>query len=397
MTEEEIVKKRKKAEKIRKSRKRQLKRMTFLAVEIVIFLLLAGITFVMAKYDKFQTVYFGEDDIQTNPGIKMEGYMTVALFGGDSREGLLEAGTHADTIILASINNDTKDVRLVSIYRDTLTEQMDDKIKKANYAYFKGGPKDAINMLNKNFDLNIENYVTVDFKAVSDVIDLLGGIEVDVTDAEAAEMNNYIGETAASVGKEAKLITTGGKQHLDGVQAVTYARIRKNVGGDYKRTERQRIVISKVVEKAKKMKLSTVNKIINKVFSQISTNFSLPDMISLASGAFGYNLGDTTSFPFESISRNVSGVGSSIIPVGFVENVQELHQFLYPDQKIKEPSEKIHEISDRIESMTGITRENLETEVQNVVQNEREKNEEEKAAEEQTEDVENKEVDKQSK
>ena len=230
MTEEEIVKKRKKAEKIRKSRKRQLKRMTFLAVEIVIFLLLAGITFVMAKYDKFQTVYFGEDDIQTNPGIKMEGYMTVALFGGDSREGLLEAGTHADTIILASINNDTKDVRLVSIYRDTLTEQMDDKIKKANYAYFKGGPKDAINMLNKNFDLNIENYVTVDFKAVSDVIDLLGGIEVDVTDAEAAEMNNYIGETAASVGKEANLITTGGKQHLDGVQAVTYARIRKNVG-----------------------------------------------------------------------------------------------------------------------------------------------------------------------
>ena len=382
MTEEEILKKRKIAEKIRKKRKRQLKRMVFLTVEIVVFFILLGVTYVMAKYDKFQTVYFSEDDIQTNPGAEMEGYMTIALFGGDSREGVLEKGTHADTMIIASINNDTKDVRLVSVYRDTLTEQMNNKMKKANYAYFTGGPKDAINMLNKNFDLNIENYVTVDFKAVADVIDLLGGIEVELSEAEVQEMNNYIGETQASVGRESAYIQEPGVQHLDGIQTVTYARIRHNVGGDYKRTERQRIVISKVVEKAKKMKLTTVNKIINKVFPQISTNFTLSDMIGLAGGAFGYSLGDTASFPFESISDNVKGTGSTIIPVGFVENVQELHTFLYPDEEQKETSEKVSKIAARIEEMTGITRENLESESQNVVQNEHAEPEEEEAAQE---------------
>lgn len=356
---ERSLKARKRAEQKARKKKRRLKRAMVLIVEILILAMLGGIAYIMAKYDKFQTVTFGDGEIISNEGVKREGYMTVALYGGDSREGALGKGAHSDTIIIASINNDTKEVRLASVYRDTLTEQMNGKIQKANYAYFSGGPKDAINMLNKNFDLDIQDYVMVDFKALADAIDLLGGIEVDVTDDEAREVNNYIDETGSVAGKKANHLTTGGKQTLDGVQAVTYARIRKNVGGDYKRTERQRIVIEKVAKKAKTMKLTMVNKIIDQVFPQISTSFSLGDMIELAAGALDYELGETTGFPMEAMDGSVKGVGSIVAPVGVVENVKELHEFLYPGEEYAGPSETVQQIAQKIETLSGITREKL--------------------------------------
>ena len=159
----------------KKRRNRRRRRAVLLAFEIIILMLLLGTAYVMAKYDKFQTVTIDADDIEINEGADREGYTTVALFGGDSRDGQLEAGTHADTIIIVAIDNSSKEIRMASVYRDTLLEQMDQTYHKANQAYFRGGPTEAINMLNKNLDLDIENYVTVDFKAMSDVVDLLGG------------------------------------------------------------------------------------------------------------------------------------------------------------------------------------------------------------------------------
>lgn len=359
MSENKKLREEKRLAKQKKRKRRRIKRAVVLIAEILILLALCGAAYVMAKYDKFQTVTFSKGDIQSNEGVKQEDYMTVALFGGDSRNGQLEKGAHADTIILASIHHDTKEVRLASVYRDTLTQQVSGKIQKANYAYFAGGPKDAINMLNKNFDLDIQDYVTVDFKALADVVDLLGGIELEVTDQEAKEINNYIDETGTVTGKKATHLTNGGTLKLDGVQAVTYARIRKNAGGDYKRAERQQKVIAKVVEKAKTMDLKTINKIINKVFPQISTSFSLADMIGLASGALDYKLTETTGFPMESMNGRVDKVGSVIVPVGLVENVQELHQFLYPKEEVKEVSDTVKSIAEKIETLTGITRDKL--------------------------------------
>ena len=138
------------------------------------------------------------------------------------------------------------------------------------------------------------------------------------------------------------------------------ARIRKNVGGDYKRTERQQLVIKKVVEKAKGTDLATVNKIINKVFPQISTSFTLPDLIGLAAGAFDYEIQDTTSFPMEAMNGRIEGLGAIIAPVGLTENVEELHAFLYPDETVAEVSDAVKEITAEIENLTGITREKLE-------------------------------------
>lgn len=348
-----------KAEKAAKKRRaRRRKRAFFMIMEFLILFVLLAVGYVMVKYGKIQLNAFGDGDIVFNDGVKQEGYTTIALFGGDSREGQLEAGTHADTIIVASIDNETKEIKLMSIYRDTLVQETDGRLKKANNAYFQGGPQEAINMLNRNFDLDIEHYVTVDFKALADTIDLLGGIEMDVSAEEAVETNKYIVETAMVVDKEVNYVSEG-VQILDGVQAVTYARIRKNVGGDYARTERQRLVIQKVVEKAKQTDLVTINAIIDKVFPQVSTSFSLGELVKLAAGVLQYELGETSGFPFEHADSSIEGVGSVVVPLGVAENVEELHAFLYPKDEYT-VSQTVVDIASEIEDASGYTREDYE-------------------------------------
>lgn len=344
-----------KAEKIaQKRRARRRKRILFLVVEMIVLCVLLLIVYAMTKYGKIQNETLDDNTIQVNEGIVQEGYTTIALFGGDSREGELEAGTHADTIMVVSIDNKTKEIKIISVYRDLTMLQEDNSIKKANNAYFRGGPQAAINMLNKNLDLDIQRYVTVDFKALADTIDLLGGIEIEITEEEAEEMNNNIVETANVAGKEAIRVSAG-VQKMDGVQAVTYSRIRKNVGGDYARTDRQRLVIQKVAEKVKTTDLLTINEIINKVFPQVSTNFSLSEMVKLAAGVMQYELGDTSGFPFERIDGRIDGVGSVVVPLGFKENVEELHTFLYPKDDYA-VSQTVIDIANEIEYLSGYTR-----------------------------------------
>ena len=341
-----------KAERAAKKRRaKRRRRAIVLIVEILIFIALLGVGYMMWKYGKIQLNILDDGDIVKNEGVDLEGYTTIALFGGDSREGELEAGTHADTIMIVSINNDSKEVKIVSVYRDLIIKRPDGKLGKANSAYFYGGPQEAINMLNQNFDLDIEDYVTVDFTAMAEVVDLLGGIEIDVTDDEAEEINRHIDGTAEVVGKEAKHMS-GGLQTLDGVQAVTYARIRKNVGGDYQRTERQQLVIQKLVEKAKESDLKTINKIIDTVFGQISTSITLDEMLKLASGVFKYELGETSGYAFEHENGNIEGIGSVVVPVNVAKNVEELHAFLFPDIEYT-ISETAKTIAQEIEASIG--------------------------------------------
>lgn len=341
----------------KKRRNRKRKRAIVLIVEVLILTVLIGTAYVTAKFDKFQTVKIDSNDIEINDGADQEGYTTVALFGGDSREGQLEEGTHADTIIVVSIDNKTKEIRMASVYRDTLLQQMNGTLRKANNGYFVGGPKEAINMLNKNLDLDIQNYATVDFKAMSDVVDLMGGIEINLSDAEAEMLNKYVGETAKAAGKEAHKLSGGGTYKLDGPQAVTYSRLRKLEGGDYKRTERQRVVIRRLFEKIKNTDLGTINDIIDTVFPQISTSFSLKEVLSLASGVTRYKLVENVGFPFEKADGiTYPAAGDMVVPQGLAENVQELHAFLYPDEDEWQPSETVQTIANEISYQTGVVR-----------------------------------------
>lgn len=312
-----------KARKKRRSRRRR--RVLVLSIEMIILVLLLGTAYVMKKYDKIQKVNIDKDEVDINEGAIKEGYTTVALFGGDSREGELGAGTHADTIIVVSIDNTSKEIRMVSIYRDTLLEQKNRDYNKANSAYFRGGPEEALRMLNRNLDLDIEDYVTVDFKALVDTIDLLGGIDINIEKEEVQYMNEFLQETADVAGTKAHFIEKSGEQHLDGAQAVTYARIRSTAGGDYKRTERQRLVIEKIFEKVIETDIGTVNDIIDTVFEQVSTSFSLKETIGLASGLTEYQLGESSGFPFDKTDGlRYKNAGLVIVPLGLRENVEQL-------------------------------------------------------------------------
>lgn len=292
--------------------------------------------YVAAQWGKIDSREIKAEDLIINQKLEQnaevdlgEGYTNVALFGVDSRDGNLGKGNRTDCIIVASLNNETKEIKMVSVYRDTLLDLSDGTFQKCNAAYSYGGPVMAINMLNKNLDLDIQDYVTVDFGAIADAIDLLGGVEIEVTEAELPYINQYIPETAASAGKETAYIESAGLQLLDGTQATTYARIRSTAGGDFTRTERQRTVIEKMVEKAKKADLVTINNIINKVFPQVSTSFTLSEILNYAIAYSEYTLAGNMGFPAEKSTDTISGFGSIVIPEDLTSNVSKMHDFLF--------------------------------------------------------------------
>ena len=332
------------------------KKIALISVAVVLLLILIAVVIVAWKFSKLDTQEIPEEDIIINDfgGEEPvgEGYTNFVLFGGDSRAGKVDGDLNTDTIIIASLNNETREVKLVSVYRDTLLDLTNGRINKCNGAYAAGGAKQAINMLNMNLDLNIMKYVTVDFGAVAELVDMLGGIEADISQAEMYAMNQYIGETANVAGKKANLIKKTGLQTLDGVQATTYARIRKGVGDDYKRTERQRYVIQKVVEKGLKSDLGTINNIIDKLFPQISTNFTMSEILGYAKSFSKYKISETTGFPIEKGSGTLPGRGSCVFPITLKKNVSLLHEFLYCTEDFQ-PSSKVVSISGEIASIVG--------------------------------------------
>ena len=335
------------------------KRIIIFGVEILLLLALVVGFYVIRQLDRIQKPEVKAEEIQVNPDIQettvetMSGYTNVALFGLDTRKaGQLGKGNRSDTIIIASINNDTKEVKLVSVYRDTYLDLTNGKYNKCNGAYSAGGPKQAINMLNKNLDLDIEYYVSVDFAALTQTVDLLGGIDIDVDETEISHLNNYTEETSKVTGVKTTKLTQTGLQTLDGVQATSYCRIRYTAGDDFKRTERQREVIMEIVNKAKKADITEINEIINTVFSKIATNYTNDELLSLAPQMIGYDIIDTQGFPFDKANGKISGKGAVVIPVNLADNVRQLHEYLFGNEDYT-PSEEVQLISDQITSDTG--------------------------------------------
>ena len=292
------------------------------------------------KYDKVQYHEINEEDLAINEGSNeaQKGYTTIALFGIDSRSNTdMEEGNRSDSIMIASINNDTKEVRIVSVYRDTLLEIEDGSglTTKVNAAYAYGGPELAIQTLNSNLDLQITDFVTVNFLALTKAIDDLGGINVDIT------------------GIYSDGVFTTGPQLLNGTQATAYSRIRSTDQGDITRTERQREVLSKMIAKAKSSDLSTINNIIDDVFPNVCTSISKDDMINLAKSLMQYELGDTIGFPMAWSPVNHPTKGSILVPANLEANVSALHEFLF-DTPGYTPTAQVQRISSVIENETGV-------------------------------------------
>ena len=349
-------------------------------MEIIVLLLLVGILFIYTQINKRMdnlNLDDGEDlKVQINDSVAgsevLSGYTNIALFGVDKRtedEGMYG---NSDTAIIASINNDTKEVRLASLYRDTYLRVDEDSegngiYNKCNSAYLRGGPEQAINMLNTNLDLDIEHYVSVDFSAMATAVDCLGGLDIPLTYQEIIHTNNHCVETSEQTGMdytpieipdpkpedETAIVDT---YHLNGVQVTAYCRIRQTLSGDMGRTERQRLVLKLLADKAKSAGLGTLNDIVDKVFPLIQTNFSKSELIRLGMNIFSYSMGENTGFPVDyvmgaDLTVPVTGL-DCVIPTTLETNVKYLHEFLFSDEDYQ-PSETVKIRSDFIAQNTG--------------------------------------------
>lgn len=343
----------------KKTKGRKVRRRILFVMEILILLILAGGLYIGATLSKMDTVDIEESAIVENVQVqldeqvveKLKGYWNIALFGVDSREGSSENGL-SDTIIVASINRDTKEIKMASVYRDTYLDNTNGEFRKANDAYLQGGPERAINMLNRNLDLDITNFVTVNMSVLAEVVNDIGGVEIDVREEEIEHLNNYQNEGSEITGLEKIPVTTAGLQTLNGLQAMSYCRIRY-IGLDYERTERQRKVLTQIFEKVQSMDILSLTGIITDILPYISTNLTQTEILSLAKDVTSYKLGENTGFPFDKLATDVDA-GDCVVPVNLAQNVTQLHSFLFGDDENYIPSETVQSISNTIMERTGV-------------------------------------------
>lgn len=284
----------------------------------------------------------------------MDGYMNIALFGVDSRSGdLLEGDNRSDTIMIASIHQKTGEIRLVSVYRDTVLDVGDGYFTKANTAYALGGPRQAINMLNQNLDLNIMDFVTVGFEGLAHTIDALGGIELEIDEEEREYLNQYLHDMHIELGTDETPVEETGTVTVTGIQATAYSRIRYTAGDDFRRAERQRIVLEKTLQKAKSASPTTLVDVANNVVGDMATSLSSGEIVSLILMASKLDLKDTGGIPQEDY-RSFTDIeaGSAVMPDTLKDNAVWLHKFLFNDQN--------YNISEEVEARDNWINTNLQ-------------------------------------
>ena len=347
--------------------KSQSKRIILFIVEMVVLVVLLIVLYAVLKADKVNKISIDKENIVVNETVEnnvtLKGYRNIALFGVDARDKSLGKGNRTDTIMIASINQENGDIKLVSVFRDTYLNLGNDTYNKCNAAYAKGGPEQAINMLNMNLDLNIEDYVTVGFTGLMKTVDAVGGVEIEVLEEEIRHLNNYqismVGKSTdgktftAEAGKDYTPVTHAGVQTLNGLQATAYCRVRQ-VGDDFMRAQRQRDVLSAIMEKAKQSNAATLNKILDDVLPYVSTSLDADEMVSVLGEVSKYNIVAKDGFPFAEYraTGNLGSKGSCVIPVDLQANVTKLHSFLFESEEY-EMSEEVKSYSQKISADTG--------------------------------------------
>ena len=362
------------AARARRQKAKKRRRTILLAFEIVLIALLIGAFIIILKTttetEGPKMIKFGDDpvDIGIDPEVVQQieaaeengkGYMNIALFGVDARsDSELLKGSRSDSIMIASINMETGDIKLCSVYRDTylnLCGNNGSEYRKCNAAYSYGGAEQAIRMLNKNLDMNIEHFVTVGYKGLRDVIDGLGGIYLDIDEAEIKHINNYQITICDEVTKGSYTpVTKTGYQKVDGLQAAAYCRIRYTKGDDFARAGRQREVIKAIEEQAKQASFDTLQKVFNKAIDNVYTNIETDTMIDLMKNITKYKIVEDDGFPQEDMRTvgNIGAKGSSVVPIGLEENVLWLHQFFFDDYNYN-VSQTVKDYGREIKSQTS--------------------------------------------
>lgn len=307
----------------------------FIIILILLGLALgAGYAFLTDKLSNMDYVEIDEGSILVNANVdeNLKDYRNIALFGVDSRDNSF-SNTRSDCIIIISINKKTNDVKLTSVYRDTYVQIDGHGLDKINHAYAYGGPELAMSTLNKNLDLNITEFVTVNFETVKTVVDSIGGISLTITNAEAEQIG----------------LSSGGTYTLNGDEALAYSRIRK-IDSDYQRTERMRTVIEAVFDKVKALDLSSLSNFVDTILPLVSTNISSNEIIAMLPSVLFYNITNSEGWPYD--VRGISTDAWYGVPVTLESNVKELHAELFGNDNYT-PSSTVQEISDDIINDTG--------------------------------------------
>ena len=344
-----------------KARRKKKRKIWFILLESVMLigiLCFAGYSYISSRLDLMQRLPWNPDEIKNveiseEKQEQMSGYWTIAVFGVDSRNSSVGKGNNSDVNILYNIDQGTGEIRLVSVYRDSYLNISDkNTYNKINAAYMQGGPEQVVKALNRNLDIDIDDYATFNWKAVADAINILGGIDVEITKSEFYYINAFISETVKATGVASTQLKSAGMNHLDGVQAVAYGRLRL-MDTDYARTERQRKVISLAFEKMKKADWATINNIVQTVFPQVATSIEINDLLKIGRNITRYHLTETTGFPSELREKKMGRKGACVIPQTLESNVIELHHFLFGDEEYT-PTETVRTISQKIVSDTGV-------------------------------------------
>lgn len=345
-----------------KKSKSSKKKILLLAIEILVAVAAICVFVFVMKFERTNTrVNIDVEDLQIHEEVAnnevMKGYRNIALFGVDSTTGSLgkdkESKTRSDTIMIASINEETKEVRLVSVYRDTFLNLGNDTYTKCNAAYQKGGPEQAMQMLNTNLDLDIEDFVTVGFKGLMDTVDALGGVEIEITQGEISHLNNYQYSMAEDMEIEYTPIKEPGLQELNGLQATAYCRIRQ-IGNDFQRTERQREVLTQISEKAKTMSATQLEQIATAAFEEVYTSLELEEILSLLKDISSYEIIETAGFPEmdQLTTPTVGSHGSCVVPKNLANSVVWLHEFLFEEENYQ-VTEQVQNNSNEIDRLTS--------------------------------------------
>jgi polyisoprenyl-teichoic acid--peptidoglycan teichoic acid transferase len=260
----------------------------------------------------------------------------IALFGIDTGRDIYDV-PHSDSIIIVTIDPERKKIKLSSILRDTYVRIKGHGKSKLTDAYAYGGPQLALRTLNENFGLNVRDYITVDFFTLEKTIDILGGVDVEVSPEELSALNYRITEAASLQNKPPTLLNYSGHQNLNGIQSVAYCRIRNTASGDFERTSRQRVVLSKLINKAQSSGIVKFHLLASEIFPLIETSLSNSDILSLGSQviATGITQLEQQRFPVDGYCKGevIKGVWYLDPKPGIETTREQVVNYIFKDKK----------------------------------------------------------------
>ena len=299
---------------------------------VMVLVILIGTVLGFYKHIKNKIYVKKEPSISNNDSEfkEVEGITNVLLIGVDARD--LDEPCRSDSMIIATLDNNNKKVKLTSLFRDTLVDIPGHGEAKLNAAYMLGGPELLMKTVKETYNVNIDKYIIINFWGFETIVDYIGGIEVDVKDYQLEELNKYIGE---STGGNDCPVEKAGIQTLNGKQALSYARIRYNVGDEYERTDRQREVIFKVIEKLQNTKPSKYLGVMNTMLEYIKTNIDPLEALNMAYTIYKFPSLDVEQLqiPLVALSetRNYKELGSVFL-MDRLQNASILYNFIYENK-----------------------------------------------------------------